>query len=392
MFTKSALMYPNRVLEPLWWVGHIPFVMWLVEKIKPEILVELGVHKGNSYFAMCHSVKLNELSTSCYAVDTWKGDLHEGFYEEDVYCSVKEYNDINYSKFSELLRMTFDDAISVFSEGTIDLLHIDGFHTYDAVRHDFEEWLPKLSDRAIVLFHDVTVKKLDFGVWRLWEELSEKYPNILFDYSQGLGVLFVGNRQPMAINDLLKSWATKEERGLVHQFFERLGRAIEFEYSTANLNQALMEREAQETELKQSVADFEEKVNSLNQIVHERDGQISSVNQALMEREAQETELKQSVADFEAQETKLKQSVADFEEKVNSLNQIVHERDGQINSVNQALMEREAQETKLKQSVADFEEKVNSLNQIVHERDGQINSVNQALMEREAQETKLKQS
>ena len=103
VITKSALMSPVRVVEPLWSVGHIPFIMWLVEKMKPKILVELGVHTGNSYFAMCHSVKSNGLSTRCYAVDTWKGDLHQGFYEDDVYCSVKQYNDSNYGKFSDLL-------------------------------------------------------------------------------------------------------------------------------------------------------------------------------------------------------------------------------------------------------------------------------------------------
>lgn len=262
LITKSALMSPSRVVEPLWWVGHIPFVMWLIENTKPQTLVELGTHTGNSYFSMCQSVKENALPTRCYAVDTWQGDLHQGPYEDDVYHSVKQYNDSHYSEFSDLLRMTFDEALPKFSEGTVDLLHIDGLHTYEAARHDFETWLPKLSDRAIVLFHDTSVRRLDFGVWRLWEELSVKYPNIHFDYSQGLGVLFVGMKQPLVINDLLNSWVAQDGLILVHQIFARLGHIVEFEHKTTNvINQAQSE------------------IDSINQALAKSDGQIKILNQ-----------------------------------------------------------------------------------------------------------------
>lgn len=273
LITKSALMSASRVVEPLWWVGHIPFVMWLIENTKPQTLVELGTHTGNSYFSMCQSVKKNALPTRCYAIDTWQGDLHQGSYEDDVYQSVKQYNDSHYSEFSDLLRMTFDEALPKFSEGTVDLLHIDGLHTYEAVRHDFETWLPKLSDRAVVLFHDTSVRKLDFGVWRLWEELSVKYPHIHFDYSQGLGVLFVGEKQPSVINDVISYWATPEGRGLMHQLFARLGQSVEFEYATANPEQAIVKRD--------------EHIASIYQLLTGRDGQIDSLNQAMAEREKQ---------------------------------------------------------------------------------------------------------
>ena len=74
------------------------------------------------------------------------------------------------------MRSTFDDALKHFSDGSIDLLHIDGRHFYDDVKHDYESWRPKLSQRAIVVFHDINVRERDFGVFRLWEELRDKYP------------------------------------------------------------------------------------------------------------------------------------------------------------------------------------------------------------------------
>jgi hypothetical protein len=45
-----------------------------------------------------------------------------------------------------LIRSTFDDALGYFADGSLDLLHIDGRHLNNDVAHDFETWLPKLTD------------------------------------------------------------------------------------------------------------------------------------------------------------------------------------------------------------------------------------------------------
>jgi hypothetical protein len=184
---------PSRVVFPYnTWGGHIPFAGWIIKIHKPSVFVELGTHSGNSYFAFCESAKESALNIRCYAIDTWQGDVQAGAYGESIYNDVAHHNEALYAKFSTLLRMTFDEALEKFDNHAIDLLHIDGLHTYEAVKHDFESWLPKLSNRAIVLFHDISVRENEFGVWKLWEELSAIYPSASFQHSHGLGVLLVG--------------------------------------------------------------------------------------------------------------------------------------------------------------------------------------------------------
>jgi hypothetical protein len=171
---------PERLGRPSAWWGHVPFAFWLTAQCKPRLLVELGTDCGVSYAAFCETVLRLGLATRCFAVDTWQGDAHAGHYGGEVYLDLAEFHERRYGAFSRLLRRTFDDARAEFADATIDLLHIDGYHTYEAVRHDFDAWRPKLSERAVVLFHDSNERRDDFGVWRLFDELKRDAPSFEF--------------------------------------------------------------------------------------------------------------------------------------------------------------------------------------------------------------------
>ena len=172
------------------WSAHLPFAADLISAIQPSLIVELGTHYGDSYFGFCQSVAENGLACLCYAVDHWRGEEHSGLYGEEVFEDVRRHNDLYYKSFSYLLRSSFDDAVHQFAGETIDLLHLDGLHTYDAVCHDLRTWLPKVKPGGIVLLHDIAVRHDDFGVWRLWDELAGEFAETFaFHHSWGLGVL-----------------------------------------------------------------------------------------------------------------------------------------------------------------------------------------------------------
>lgn len=191
-FSKELPLYTSA------WKGHILFGYDLIKNIKPKVVVELGTHKGHSLFAFSQAIKDNKLKTEIHAIDSWEGDKHAGTYKEDIYenfkkISKKYYKDVNIIPH----KMFFDDAVEEFKDNSIDILHIDGLHTYEAVKHDFETWLPKVNkETGIILFHDISEKRKDFGVYKLWDELKSKYSTIEFTHSHGLGILFLKESLP----------------------------------------------------------------------------------------------------------------------------------------------------------------------------------------------------
>ena len=199
----APLFWPSlRSSHASAWHGHVSFAHWIVVELRPAIVVELGTHNGVSFAAFCNAASKAKLRTQCYAIDSWEGDEQAGTYGEEVYDDIKRFSIEHFPNNAVLLRTYFDAAVGRFAPKSIDLLHIDGLHTYEAVLTDFQTWLPKLSDRAVILFHDINVQSAGFGVWRLWAELSLNYPHFRFNHSSGLGIIAVGSEIAPSLAEL----------------------------------------------------------------------------------------------------------------------------------------------------------------------------------------------
>lgn len=283
------------------WNEHIPFASVFTRLLKPSRFVELGVYRGTSYFSFCKIIQEAHITCSCYGVDTWKGESQTGCYSDEIYKKVVEDN-VSFAQFSELLRMPFSEAAKKFSQQSIDLLHIDGFHSYEAVRADFETWLPKISSKGVILLHDVNVRRDDFGVWKLWDEIQSQYQNFLFPFGCGLGVLLIGTDVPQGCHDIIEQLSSSD---YLVKLFELNGLNIAKEAS-------IIDRENQNHSLRMdiqktlaTIRDLEKENNTKTEHISNLDNQINILTQ-----------------NEESLQQQYQQQIIAFNEVVNQLNHL----------------------------------------------------------------------
>lgn len=164
------------------WLGHMKFANWLVTLLNPFITVDLGVDFGHSTFSFASANK-----GIVYGIDSFEGDTQAGFKNtfDTVNCLNDSFITKKYYKNPIIfIKGYFDDVYDYFNE-TIDILHIDGLHTIEAVSNDYNKWITKTSKNAVILFHDVV--SYPDSVGKVFNNIQ--YPKFHFTHSAGLGVV-----------------------------------------------------------------------------------------------------------------------------------------------------------------------------------------------------------
>ena len=302
-----AFAWPRRLTPFSTWHEHIPFAMSLVSRLRPRTIVELGTHYGDSYCSFAQAVDELGLPTRCYAVDTWRGDPQTGFYGPEVLDDLRSHHDRLYGRFSTLMQCEFDEAVGEFTNGSIDLLHIDGFHTYEAVKHDFQTWAPRLGEAGVVLLHDTNERLGDFGVWRLFAELNEKYPTLEFFHGHGLGVVGVGANPPTGVAEFLG--VSNGQLDLVRRFYSQLGRRLTVEEELAGHKSQVVNQELRMRDLSGQADTLRARLQSSEEQVRDLSGQVDTLRARLQSSEEQ-------VRDFSGQVDTLRARLQSSEEQV----------------------------------------------------------------------------
>lgn len=154
----------------------------VVDEINPQVILEIGVHKG-------------------YSAQVWrkafKPDILIGLDNEPEPAEFKDFEFIVGDSQSDHV---FDRVQSSLGGRKVDFLFIDGDHTYEGCKADYWKYSPLVRKGGIIAFHDINRRDPKWignvEVCRVWDWVKDRHKTMEFfngsiEEAPGTGVMFV---------------------------------------------------------------------------------------------------------------------------------------------------------------------------------------------------------
>jgi predicted O-methyltransferase YrrM len=170
---RGLTWYGGR-LRPTQATDEITWLLGLLEQMRPQTIVEIGTDEGGTLFLWTRVAAPDALLV---AVDARPlGVLGQ----RSAYALVRRGLARHRQRIelvmpvNSQIQETVDRVRSLTGGRPVDFLFIDGDHSYEGVKRDFELWSPLVRPGGLIAFHDMRPDHPD-GVPRLWAELRERY-------------------------------------------------------------------------------------------------------------------------------------------------------------------------------------------------------------------------
>jgi predicted O-methyltransferase YrrM len=183
----AALQKPQELSE----------LLWLVEEHAPRAVAEIGTYAGGTLYCLC---RLAEPDATIASIDKPMGRFGGGYTDERAEEMQKLFprdrQELHLIRADSQLPATLERLKGVLNGARLDFLFIDGDHTYEGVKSDFEMYSPLVREGGMVAFHDILDHNPDSGceVATFWNEIKDDYRHVELAVAHyrwgGIGVLW----------------------------------------------------------------------------------------------------------------------------------------------------------------------------------------------------------
>jgi predicted O-methyltransferase YrrM len=179
-------------------LGDSAFLLYgLARALKPSVAVEIGSARGKSACFVGRALKENG-SGKLFAIDPHtRTDWNDENSVDTLEIMRRNIRTLKLERHVEIIRDTSVNAAARWML-PIDMIFIDGDHSYDGVKRDWELFSPFVKRFGVVVFHDTMwdlnpespSSRADMGVPAFVEELrSQGYPVTTLDRDFGVSIV-----------------------------------------------------------------------------------------------------------------------------------------------------------------------------------------------------------
>jgi predicted O-methyltransferase YrrM len=150
----------------------------IFQELNPKYILEIGTANGGTLF--CYS-KLADPDATIISIDLPEGPFGGGYPEWKIpvyQAFAKENQKLYLLRKDSHKQETLEEVKKILNGNQLDFLFIDGDHSYEGVKKDFEMYSPLVRKGGIIAFHDCLLNNDDFasgGVKRFWDNIKREY-------------------------------------------------------------------------------------------------------------------------------------------------------------------------------------------------------------------------
>jgi predicted O-methyltransferase YrrM len=191
-------------ITPLQVRSEISQLLQLLAEAKPQRVLEIGTANGGTLFLFARTAAND---AHLISVDLPAGEFGDGYpiWRIPLYHSFAKPGQridlIRADSHDDLTRVRIERLLQ---GAKLDFLFLDGDHTYDGVKADFQMYSPLIRSGGLIAFHDITefndrvaafIPERPFGVRRFWDEVKMHFQHVEFienpKGNYGIGALLV---------------------------------------------------------------------------------------------------------------------------------------------------------------------------------------------------------
>ncbi|MGB7434412.1 MAG: class I SAM-dependent methyltransferase, partial [Candidatus Acidiferrum sp.] len=164
--------YGDGFLGPVQVVSELARLLDDVKALHPQTVVEIGTHRGGTLYLW---TRFAQSTATLISIDLPRGKFGGGYspFRIPIYRRfARHHQKLHLLRADSHAPSTLEETKRLLANRPIDLLFIDGDHTYDGVKQDWQLYSPLVRPAGLIVFHDIAGAYADTNVKTFWDSIK----------------------------------------------------------------------------------------------------------------------------------------------------------------------------------------------------------------------------